>query len=393
MNQILRTDPYPEGPDTEKTPVATSDPILVTRPSLPRREDLEPFLEEMWTSRFVTNRGPLVRRFEHELERYLGVPHVSVVANATLGCMIAMRALGLRDGEVVTTPFTFVATAHSAHWLGLDPIFADIEPTTLNLDPADVARRITPRTRAILPVHCYANPCDTAAFEAIGKRHGIPVIYDAAHCFAARDEGGSLLRHGTLSVVSFHATKVFSTFEGGAIVSHDAATKATIDRLCNFGFAEDDHVDLVGLNAKMSEMHAALGLAQLPRVAGDVERRGRVALRYRDGLADLPGLTLICPPGRPGHNNYAFPVLVGDAFPVCRDALYAHLGERGIHTRRYFRPLATEFPMYRDPAAPDRPDLPQARRAAERVLCLPLYPDLSEADQDRVIGAIRSLCG
>jgi dTDP-4-amino-4,6-dideoxygalactose transaminase len=371
-------------------PDAALDQIFVTRPSLPRREDLEPFLDAMWTSRFVTNRGPLLRHFEVELERYLGVPHVSVVANATLGCMVAMRALGLQDGEVVTTPFSFVATVHALRWLGLEPVFADIDPVTLNLDPADVARRITPRTRAILPVHCYANPCDTAGFAALGKDHGIPVIYDAAHCFAARDEGGSLLRHGALSVVSFHATKVFSTFEGGAIVSHDPAMKDIIDRLCNFGFAEDDHVDLIGLNAKMSEMHAALGLAQLPRVADEIERRGRVAARYRDGLADLEGITLICPPGRPGHNNYSFPVLIEDGFPISRDALHAHLRERGIHARAYFRPLATDLPMYR---YPDRPDLPQARHAAERVLCLPLYPDLSEADQDRVIRAIRDLCG
>lgn len=367
--------------------------IFVTRPSLPPRDDLLPFLAEMWDSRIVTNRGPILERFEAALERYLDVPHVSLVANATVGCMIAMRALGLSEGEVITPGFSFVATAHAVRWAGLSPVFADIDPVTLNLDPGDVARRITPRTRAILSVHCYANPCETDALAAIGARHGIPVIYDAAHCFGATDAGGSLLRHGDLSVVSFHATKVFSTFEGGAIISHDAATKQAIDRLCNYGIVDETCIDALGLNAKMSEMHAALGLAQLPRVAADISARSEVVRRYREGLCDVPGIRPVCPPDRPGHNHYAFPVLVDPDYPLDRDGLYDHLRGSGIHARRYFHPMLADLPMYRDGAESPTTDLPNARRASERVLCLPLYPDLETADQNRVLDAIRAPCG
>ncbi len=363
--------------------------LYVTRPTLPSRNDIECFLQEIWDSRFVTNRGPILQRFEKELERYLGVPHVSLVTNATLGCIISLKTLDLADGEIITPAFSFVATAHAASWVGLDVVFADIDPGTLNLDPKDVERRITPRTRAILPVHCYANPCDTEALAEIGARHDIPVIYDGAHCFGAIDTGGSLLRHGDLSVVSFHATKVFSTFEGGAIISHDMHTKQRVDQLCNYGIVDETRIERLGLNAKMSEVHAALGLAQLPYVTGDITRRSKVAQRYWDRLASVPGVQFVCPPDRTGQNYYSCPILVGPEYPLSRDGLYQTLKNAGINARRYFYPLLTDLPMYRGARSAG---LDTALRASEQVLCLPLYPDLSPEDQDRVIENILAPC-
>ncbi|WP_299774345.1 DegT/DnrJ/EryC1/StrS aminotransferase family protein [uncultured Tateyamaria sp.] len=370
--------------------IVPHDPLYVTRPTLPPRDDIEDLLKEIWDSRFLTNRGPLLQRFETELERYLDVPHVSLVANATLGCMVALRSLGIDQGEVITPAFSFVATAHAARWVGFNLVFADIDPVTLNLDPKDVERRITPRTRAIFPVHCYANPCDVEALAEIGARHNIPVIYDGAHCFGAVDEGGSLLRHGDLSVVSFHATKVFSTFEGGAIISHDAKTKQLIDRLCNYGIVDETQIEALGLNAKMSELHAALGLAQLPYVASDIEKRAGVSQRYWDQMSGIPGVTCVCPPNRAGLNYYSFPILVGQQYPMSRDILYQKLQDVGVHARKYFYPLLADLPMYSD-VSPG--GLDNARRASEQVLCLPLYPDLASTDQDRIIACICDPCG
>ncbi len=367
----------------------SQDPLYVTRPTLPPRDDIEDLLREVWDSRFLTNRGPILQRFEADLERYLNVPHVSLVANATLGCMVALRSLGADQGEIITPAFSFVATAHAARWLGHDIVFADINPKTLNLDPSDVERRITSRTRAILPVHCYANPCDVAALAEIGARYKIPVVYDGAHCFGASDQDGSLLRHGDLSVVSFHATKVFSTFEGGAIISHDIETKQALDRLCNYGIVDQTHIEALGLNAKMSEIHAALGLAQLPYVARDIENRAKVVRRYWDRLSKIPGIRCVCPPNREGQNYYSFPILVGANYPMSRDILYQKLQDAGIQARRYFYPLLTDLPMYRDASSDG---LEAARTAAEQVLCLPLYPDLAPEDQDRVIACICDPC-
>ena len=363
------------------------DIIYVTRPSLPPREDVMSFLDEVWDSRFVTNGGPIHQRFEAALAAYLDVPYVTLTANATLGCMLALRHLGV-TGEVITPAFSFVATAHAVNWVGADLVFADIDPVTLSIDPADVERRITPKTCAIFAVHCYANPCDTQALADIAKRHGLALIYDAAHCFAAKDEGGSLLRHGDLSVVSFHATKVFSTLEGGAIISHDLETKQALDRLCNYGIVDESNVDSVGLNAKMSEMHAAVGLAQLAHVDRDIALREQVVQRYWDRLKDVDGIRCICPPDHPGRNNYAFPIVVEPDYPLSCRTLHERLKENGIHARRYFYPLLSQLPMYRDLPSADPQGLPQAIGASKKVMCLPLYPDLAPEDQDRVLDVI-----
>lgn len=366
-------------------------PLYVTQPYLPGLEEFEPYLRQIWASGQVTNGGPFHRRLEAALADYLDVPHLSLFANGTLALLVALRALEI-EGEVVTTPFSFVATSHALRWNGITPVFADIDPQTLNLDPAAVEAAITPRTRAILPVHVYGRPCALDAFQALAGRHGLRLVYDAAHAFGVRLAGGNLLRAGDLSVLSFHATKVFHTFEGGAIVCHDAAMKARIDLLKNFGFKGETQVVELGINAKMNEVQAAFGLLQLAHVDAAIQARAAIDAHYRRGLADLPGLRCLSPsPGVARANHAYFPVLVEEGFGPGRDALYEALRARGIHARRYFYPLISDFPMYRDTAGAGR--LPVAGRVAERVLCLPIFPAMTEADCARVIEAVRAAAG
>jgi len=362
--------------------------IYVTRPELPPLEALLPSLEQIWDSRILTNGGVFHQRLEAALAAHLGVAHLSLCTNATIGLMLALRALGLR-GEVITTPFTFVATVQAIEWSGLTPVFADIDPVTLNLDPRAVERAMTSATSAILPVHCYGHACDVASLEALAQTHGLRLVYDAAHAFGVRLDGRSLMDWGDLSVMSFHATKVFNTFEGGAIVARDAATKSSIDRLRNFGIIDESRIDGLGLNGKMNEFSAALGLAQLPRVDEAIAMRAAVDARYRGGLADVRGLRCLGPVTGELSNHAYFPVLVEPDYGETRDALQLRLREAGIHARRYFCPLVSDMASYRDrgSAAPER--LPVARRAASQVLCLPIYPDLSEVDQSRIIDLLR----
>ena len=362
---------------------ATPDPITVARPDLPPLEEFLPLLREIWASHRLTNNGPFHARFEQALAEYLGVPQVSLFANATLGLLIAQLALGLR-GEVITTPFSFVATAHSLLWNRLRPVFVDIDPVTLCLDPQRVEEAITPATSAILPVHVYGTPCDTLRMAEIARRHGLKLLYDAAHAFGVDDGGGSLLRHGDASVVSFHATKVFNTFEGGAVICHDTALKQQIDYMKNFGFAGEVSVVATGINAKMNEFQAALGLLQLRRVDESLARRAAVAERYRLRLAGVQGLN--CPPLPTvlSHNHAYFPVRVDEAFRVDRDSLYEHLKRHGVLARRYFFPLITDFPMYREHAPDARRQLPVAYRVASEVLCLPIYAGLPLEQVDRI---------
>ena len=362
---------------------ATPDLITVARPDLPPLEEFLPLLREIWASHRLTNNGPFHARFEQALAEYLGVPQVSLFANATLGLLIAQLALGLR-GEVITTPFSFVATAHSLLWNRLRPVFVDIDPVTLCLDPQRVEEAITPATSAILPVHVYGTPCDTLRMAEIARRHGLKLLYDAAHAFGVDDGGGSLLRHGDAAVVSFHATKVFNTFEGGAVICHDAALKQQIDYMKNFGFAGEVSVVATGINAKMNEFQAALGLLQLRRVDASLARRAAVAERYRLRLAGVQGLN--CPPLPTvlSHNHSYFPVRVDEAFRVDRDSLYEHLKRHGVLARRYFFPLITDFPMYREHAPDARRQLPVAYRVASEVLCLPIYAGLPLEQVDRI---------
>lgn len=346
-------------------------------------------LEEIWANRTLTNCGPLHQRLERQLCAYLGVQHLTLVANATLGLMLAVRQLDLR-GEVITTPFSFVATGHALLWGGVTPVFVDIDPTTLNIDPERIERAITPRTTAIMAVHCFGHACDVVAIEDIARRHGLKVIYDAAHAFGVRlGNGRSVLEYGDLSVASFHATKVFNTFEGGAIISRHGDAKQAIDRLTNYGIVDENTIATVGLNAKMSEIHAAMGLAQLPCIDAALASRRQIDEHYRELLKGLPGIAPVMWPGGQTRNYYAFPVLVGDEFGCSRDELHRQLKLAGVNARRYFYPLLSDLPMYRDHAARSPDPLDVARNVGRRVLCLPLYPDLSDADIRRVVQVIR----
>lgn len=359
-------------------------PIYVTQPYLPPLEEFEPMLRQIWDSRHLTNGGPFHARLEQALCEYLGVEHIALFANGTLALVTALQALRI-TGEVITTPYSFVATSHALLWNGIKPVFVDVDPKTLNLDPARIEALITPQTTAIMPVHCYGTPCDVAAIEKIADTYNLKVIYDAAHAFGVADEGGSVLRHGDMSVLSFHATKVFNTFEGGAIICKDAKTKQRIDHLKNFGFVDEVTVAAPGINGKMSEFNAALGLLQLQHMDGVLQRRAEVDARYRAALDGLPGLRCLAADGVRQHNHSYFPVMVADPYPLSRDQLYAHLREHGVHARRYFHPLISDFPMYRYLPSASAANLPVATAAAAQILCLPIYPDLAPQDQDRII--------
>jgi dTDP-4-amino-4,6-dideoxygalactose transaminase len=368
----------------------TSKPktIYVTQPYLPPLADFLPYLEEIWANKTLTNGGPFHQQLEAALCEHLGVKHVSLFSNGTLALITALQSLRV-TGEVLTTPYSFVATAHSLLWHGNKPVFVDVEANTLNMDPSRIEAAITPQTTAIMPVHCYGNPCDVDAIQAIADRYNLRVIYDAAHAFGVQCHCGSVLNHGDLSVLSFHATKVFNTFEGGAIVSHDAKTKLRIDRLKNFGYVDEVTVVAPGINAKMSEINAAFGLLQLRHMGTVMDRRAEIDAIYRQALAGVPGIHCIGPGSQAVSNHSYFPILVEPGYPLSRDALYQKLKDGGIHGRRYFYPLISDFPMYRALPSAQRSNLPVAAAAAERVLCLPIYPALQAEDQQRVIDIVR----
>ncbi|KQR60902.1 DegT/DnrJ/EryC1/StrS aminotransferase family protein [Acidovorax sp. Leaf160] len=364
-------------------------PVFVTQPYLPPLEEFLPYLKDIWDRKILTNNGPCHQELESRLQDYLGLQHVSLFANGTIALVTALQALRI-TGEVITTPYSFVATAHSLLWNGIKPVFVDIDPVTLNLDPAKVEAAITPQTTAILPVHCYGHPCDVAAIQNIADNYGLRVIYDAAHAFGVRDEGGSLLRHGDLSVLSFHATKVFNTFEGGAIVSPDARTKRRIDHLKNFGFVDEVTVVAPGINGKMSEINAAFGLLQLQHIDKVIARRAEIHGLYTQLLSGIPGISLVQSLAA-RHNHAYFPVLVDDAYPISRDELYDHLKLHGIHGRRYFHPPISSFPMYKALPSAQAQNLPNAHRASASILCLPIYPALEDTTVERVAKLIRDV--
>jgi dTDP-4-amino-4,6-dideoxy-D-glucose transaminase len=367
-------------------------PVYVTQPYLPPLEEFIPYLEKIWENRWLTNAGPFHNQLEAALVGQLGVSHLSLFSNGTIALVVALQALRI-SGEVITTPFTFVATTHSLLWNGIKPVFADIERDTFNLDPGRIEAAITPQTTAILPVHCYGNPCDIDGIQRIADRYGLKVIYDAAHAFDVKHRGQSLLRAGDLAILSFHATKSFNTFEGGAIVCPDPRTKQRIDFLKNFGIADEVTVVGPGINGKMNEVQAAFGLLQLRYLHDGWTKRQAVDRRYREALADLPGLRLPREDPDVVANFSYFPVLVGAGYPVTRDQLYDKLRAAGIMARRYFFPLVSDMPMYRGlpSAAPE--NLPVAARTAQEVLCLPIHADLLPEDQDRVIAIVRDTAG
>ncbi len=362
-------------------------PIFVTQPFLPDLKEFIPLLENIWENKILTNAGPFHQQLENALCEYLGVKYVSLFSNGTLGLITALQALRI-TGEVITTPYSFVATAHSLLWHGNKPVFVDIEPNTLNIDPAKIEAAITPQTTAIMPVHCYGNPCDVEAIQKIADNYNLRVIYDAAHAFGVECHCGSVLNHGDLSVLSFHATKVFNTFEGGAIICPDAKTKQRIDHLKNFGFVDEVTVVAPGINAKMSEVNAAFGLLQLKHMPQVMQRRAEIDAMYRQQLGGIKGIHCVPTAGQTVSNHSYFPILVQPDYPLSRDELYQKLKNHGINSRRYFYPLISDFPMYRGLPSAARSNLPVAAAAAEKVLCLPIYPNLTPADQDRIIKVI-----
>lgn len=358
---------------------SASDLIPVTQPSLPPLDEFIPYLKKIWDSKLLTNGGPFHQQLEKALCEYLGVAHISLFTNATIGLVTALQALRV-SGEVITTPYSFVATAHSMTWNGIQPVFVDIDPHTFNLDPSKIEAAITPRTTAIMPVHCYGRPCDVAAIQKIADNYNLKIIYDAAHAFGVQDSGGSVLRHGDLSVVSFHATKVFNTFEGGAIICPDEKTKRHIDHLKNFGFVDEVTVVAAGINGKMSEINAAFGVLQLQHIDAAIENRRMADAIYRKTLQDIPGISFPSS-WRDGKANFSyFPILVGEDYPLSRDGLYLKLKNKNIHARRYFYPLISELPMYKESASAGREGLRHAKNISNQVICLPLHAGL-HADQ------------
>ena len=384
---------WAERPDPERDANdIPQEPILVTQPVLPPLDDLLPALREIWESRILTNGGPFHQRFEQALSEYLGVEHISVFTNCTIGLITALQALGIK-GEVITSPYSFVATAHALLWNGITPKFVDIDPRTLNIDPARIEAAITPSTTAILAIHCYGHPCDVEAIERIASKHGLKVIYDAAHAFGVHRAGSNLLKWGDLSVLSFHATKVFNTFEGGAIVSPNAETKLYVDQLKNFGFVDDVTVVTPGINGKMSEFNAALGLLQLREIDHFIHLRHKIDKRYRALLRAIEGIECLTYSDQATPNYAYFPILVRPSFPLSRDALYHRLRDNGVLVRRYFFPLISTFPMYSALASSREEWLPVATETASQVICLPIHPELRADQIERVVNVITTAGG
>lgn len=364
-----------------------TEPIYVTQPLLPPLKEFIPYLEKIWKSKWLTNNGAFHQELEKALCKYLGVQYLSLFSNGTIALITALQALRI-TGEVITTPYSFVATAHSLLWNGIKPIFVDINPDTLNLDPSRIEGAITPQTTAIMPVHCYGHACAVEAIQKIADKYGLKVIYDAAHAFGVRDAGGSILRHGDLSILSFHATKVFNTFEGGAIVCPDAKTKQRIDYLKNFGFVDEVTVVAPGINGKMSEVNAAFGLLQLKYIDEALARRKEIDATYRKSLKNVQGIRYVHDGGEKVANYAYFPILVEADYPVSRDDLYRKLREHNVYARRYFYPLISDFSMYRGLFSAQRENLPVAVDAGSKVLCLPIYPDLADEDVNRIVNLI-----
>ncbi len=364
------------------------NPIYVTQPAMPDLAEFIPYLEKIWASKILTNSGPFHQQLERELCAYLGVAHLSLFTNGTLALVTALQSLRI-NGEVITTPYSFVATAHSLLWNGIKPVFVDIDPHTLNLDPARIEAAITPHTTAIMPVHCYGHPCDVEAIQKIADRYNLRVIYDAAHAFGVRDAGGSVLRHGDLSVLSFHATKVFNTFEGGAIVSPDANIEERINQLKNFGIVDEVTVMAPGINGKMCEVSAAFGLLQLQHVQASIAARKEIDLFYREALEGVWGISCVQGSGELVPNHAYFPILVGPEYSLTRDGLYHRFREHAIFCRRYFYPLISDFPMYRGLPSAESRNLPVATEIAAQVLCLPIYPALTVGEQQEIVDIIR----
>jgi len=362
--------------------------ITVTSPLLPDLDEFNVMLREIWDRKWITNNGTMHKRLEAALCEYLKVPFISLFTNGTLPLITALQALNI-SGEVITTPYSFVATTHSLWWNGIKPVFVDIDPATGGIDPDRIESAITPRTTAIMPVHVYGKPCRTREIQEIADKYGLRVIYDAAHAFGIEVDGRSILNEGDMSTLSFHATKVYNTIEGGALVVHDEKTKQRIDYLKNFGFAGETEVVAPGINGKMDEMRAAYGLLNLRQVDDAIEARHQVAIRYRQALRPVEGITFWDDMPGVRHNYSYFPIFVdAEKYGMSRDQLYSRLRDNGILARRYFYPLISNFSTYRGLPSAARENLPNATRMADTVICIPIHHELTEADLDRILDII-----
>ena len=359
--------------------------ITVTTPLLPDLDEFSKMLKEVWESKWITNNGHFHQRLEEALCEYLKVPYISLFTNGTLPLLTALQALRI-SGEVITTPYSFVATTHSLWWNGIKPVFVDIDPSNCGMDPDCIEAAITPKTTAIMPVHCYGKPCDVVRIQSIAEKYGLKVIYDAAHAFGVEIDGKSILEYGDLSTLSFHATKVFTTIEGGAMIMHDETTKQRIDYLKNFGFESETEVIAPGINSKMDEVRAVYGLLNLRQIDAAIEARHRVAIKYRAALRAVKGIRFFDDMPGVKHNYSYFPIFVNaDEYGMTRDELYFKMRDNGVLGRRYFYPLISTFSTYRGlpSAAPE--NLPNATRVANEVICLPMHHQLSDDDIDRVL--------
>lgn len=362
--------------------------ITVTSPLLPSLEEFMPYLQDIWDRKWLTNNGHYHKELEKALCEYLKVPYISLFTNGTLPLMCALQALRI-TGEVITTPYSFVATTHSLWWNGIKPVFVDIDPVTGNIDPDKIEAAITPRTTAIMPVHVYGNPCDTQRIQEIADKYGLKVIYDAAHAFGVEVNGESVLNAGDMSTLSFHATKVYNTIEGGALICHDEQTKKRIDNLKNFGFAGETTVIAPGINGKMDEVRAAYGLLNLKQVDAAIEARHQVAVCYREALRDVKGIRVMEDIPGVRHNYAYFPIFIdAEEYGMTRDELYFKMKEQDVFGRRYFYPLISEFSTYRGLESARPENLPVSHRIANSVICLPMYAGLSANDVDQILDVI-----
>lgn len=362
--------------------------ITVTSPLLPSLDDFNEMLKQIWESKWITNNGSFHKQLEKELAAYLKVPYISLFTNGTLPLITALQALRI-TGEVITTPYSFVATTHALWWNGIKPVFVDIDPRTGNIDPDRIEAAITPKTTAIMPVHVYGKPCDTQRIQEIADQYGLKVIYDAAHAFGVELNGESILNAGDLSTLSFHATKVYNTIEGGAMVMHDERMKKRIDYLKNFGFANETTVVGPGINSKMDEVRSAYGLLNLKQVDKAIEARHQVAIKYREALRDVEGITFFDDMPGVRHNYSYFPIFVDEKkYGMSRDELYFKMKEQNVLGRRYFYPLISEFSTYRGLESAKPENLPEAHKMANSVICLPMHHTLNDEDVERILKCI-----
>ncbi len=362
--------------------------ITVTSPLLPNLDEFHELLQKIWDSKWITNNGSFHKQLETALAEYLKVPYVSLFTNGTLPLITALQALRI-TGEVITTPYSFVATTHALWWNGIKPVFVDIDLATGNLDPNKIETAITPKTSAIMPVHVYGKPCKTKEIQDIADKYGLKVIYDAAHAFGVEVNGESILNAGDMSTLSFHATKVYNTIEGGAMVMHDEKTKKRIDYLKNFGFAGETEVVAPGINSKMDEMRSAYGLLNLKQVDAAIEARHQVAIRYREALKNVEGISYWDDMPGVKHNYSYFPIFVDSKkYGMTRDELYFKMKEHGVLGRRYFYPLICEFSSYRGLPSATKENLPNAFKMADEVICLPMHHTLSEDDIQKTLNEV-----